>query len=278
MSTVVDATLLQHARANGWAIGAFNFYNLEQGLGILRGAEAEGLPVILQAGEDAFQCGGREPLAGLGNGLIKSATVPVGLHLDHARNLGEVDWALEAGFTSVMFDTAALLSEDAIALTREVVEHAHAAGAWVEGELPSELMTDPGRASHFAVETGIDALAVAVGNRHGIQNRAPDLDLDLLTRIATATPLPLVLHGGSGLSDTVVAGAIRRGVAKVNVNAELRRALRAALGESLRTGPATDQIAALMNGAIAASREIAQAKLRAFGNPSGEAEMPSAAW
>ena len=211
MRAVVDATLLQHGRADGWAIGAFYFSNLEQGLGLLGGAEAEGLPMILQAGEDALQYAGREPLAGLGNGLIRSATVPVGLHLDHARSLGYVDRALEAGFTSVMFDTAALLSEDAIALTREVFEHAHAAGAWVEGELPSELMTDPGRASHFAAETGIDALTVAVGNRHGIQDRAPDLDLELLARVATAAPLPLVLHGGLGLPDTVVAGAIQRG-------------------------------------------------------------------
>jgi ketose-bisphosphate aldolase len=176
-----------------------------------------------------------------------STSAPIGVHLDHCRDLPEMQRCLDAGYSSVMIDGSHLSFEDNIRLTQEAASLAHSAGAWIEAELgavpgdedvstnalPSQTMTDPRQAREFVERTRIDALAVAVGNVHGFTANPVTLDLERLHAIAAQCPVPLVLHGASGLPHGQLRGALTRGVAKVNVNAELRRAYLAAVERAL---------------------------------------------
>jgi tagatose 1,6-diphosphate aldolase GatY/KbaY len=240
----VDA--LEDARSRAAAIPGFVAYNLETAQGIVAAAERSGLPVVLQAGSSPFRHAGLRPLALLALELAGSSSAPIGVHLDHSRSIDEVLACLELGYTSVMFDGSGLPFADNVAATSEVVSRAHAAGAWVEAELgavagdedvSSDAVagehTDPSQAAQFVAMTGVDALAVAVGNVHGFTSATPRIDLDRLAEIREAVSVPLVLHGASGLPADVLHACLDRGVAKVNVNAELRRAFLAALADAL---------------------------------------------
>lgn len=277
MSAGVDAAALRRARADGRAILGFSIYNLEQGLGVVRAAEELDVPVLLQAGASAFRYARREPLARLALGLADSSQSPVGVHLDHATDSELIDACLELGYGSVMFDGSALPFEENVRLTREVVERAHASGAWVEAELAGVAgdedestavrvgqLTDPAAAAHFVAATGVDVLAVAVGNVHGMSEAPVELDLELLAAIGDAVTVPLVLHGASGLPDSDVAAAIELGVAKLNVNTELRRAFREALAAAMAAPPSGDGLGSLMQRTMDATQAVASSKLRAF--------------
>ncbi|MFD8379190.1 ketose-bisphosphate aldolase [Streptomyces sp. NPDC059679] len=239
---------LTAAAREGRAIPGFVAYNLETVQGIVAAAEAAGRPVLLQAGSSAFKHAGREALMALALDAARRSEAPLGVHLDHSRDLEEITACVEAGYTSVMVDGSHLPFAENVALTRKAVERAHAAGVWVEAELGALAgdedvstdaraaggsMTDPEQAAEFVAATGVDALAVAVGNVHGFTAEPVRLDLDRLARIRDAVPVPLVLHGASGLPEEQLLGAVRRGVAKVNVNAELRRAYLAAVSSAL---------------------------------------------
>ena len=231
---------LKQAAATGHALPGFVAYNLETVQGITAAAEAAGRPVLIQAGAGPFKHAGREALMRLAlDAAEDSPTARLGVHLDHSRDLDEITVCLEAGYTSVMVDGSHLPFAENIALTKEAVRRARHHGAWVEAELgalPGDedistdavatdtAMTDPAQAAEFAAATGVDALAVAVGNVHGFTKHPVRLDLDRLAAIHEAVPVPLVLHGASGLPVEELHGALARGVAKVNVNAELRRA------------------------------------------------------
>jgi ketose-bisphosphate aldolase len=269
--------VLREAQRGGWALAAFSVYNLEQAHAVCEAAVAEGAPIVVQAGSSAFRYAGRAPLAALALAVAEASAADVVVHLDHATELDEIRWCLARGYGSVMYDGSALPLEENVARTREVVELAHAAGAWVEAELAgfagdedasaleatATALTDPAVAERFVAETGVDALAVAIGNVHGIPSRPVQLDFDRLAAIRERVGVPLVLHGASGLPDADVQRTIALGVAKINVNAELRRAFRDAL-----TGrddpPAGDDLASLLDPARAAVRAVAQAKIRAF--------------
>jgi tagatose 1,6-diphosphate aldolase GatY/KbaY len=277
MSLGVGIEALRRMRAGGRAIVGFSIYDLEQGMGVVRAAEALGAPVLLQAGSSAFAYAGREPLARLALGLAEAAEVPVGVHLDHSTDPDEVAACLRLGYGSVMFDGSHLPFAENVARTRAVVDAARAAGAWVEGELagiggdedessaaPGGGLTDPDEAAAFVAETGVDALAVAIGNVHGMAGAPVDLDLDLLARIAAVVDAPLVLHGASGLPEADVRRAIELGVAKLNVNTELRRALRGAVIDVGTDPPAGDGVPALMGPLVEAVQAAAAEKLEAF--------------
>jgi len=237
---------LATAYGQGWAIGAFSTYTLEITQAICRAAQEIGAPVIIQAGASAFSHAGMAELAAQAVLAADRAGVPVGVHLDHSRDLAQITACLEAGYTSVMVDGSHLPFEDNVALTHETVALAAAHGAWVEGELgaiPGDEdvslsitageLTDPARAEEFAARTGVDALAVAVGNVHGTAAGPTPLDLDRLKAIRAVVPVPLVLHGASGLPLSELQAACTLGVAKVNVNTELRVAFLAALADAL---------------------------------------------
>ncbi|AFV76763.1 MULTISPECIES: class II fructose-bisphosphate aldolase [Thermus] len=252
----------------GRAVGAFDVVGLEWAEAVLEGAETLGLPVILSV---APHLGG-PPLPALAPGLrhlAEAARVPVALHLDHGETLEEVVEALRLGFTGVMLDGSHLPLEENIRLTRLAVEVARAFGAGVEGEVgvvpghygPGEdreapLYTDPLEAEHYLAETGVDALAVSIGTRHGLYKGPTRLNLPLLERLS-ALPVPLVLHGASGLSPEEYRALVQRGIRKINLYADLAleaaRALREVSGEGYLD---------LMAGMKEALKGLAMARMR----------------
>lgn len=263
---------LRAAYAAGTALGAFTTYGLELTEAIVAAATDEQVPVLLSVGSSAFAYTAERPLVALALAAAEDAAVPVGVHLDHSRDLDEVDRCLAAGYTSVMVDGSHLPFRDNIALTRAAAVRAHAAGAWVEGELGRVVGaedrstgavavegTDPDAAAEFVAATGVDALAVAVGNVHGFTAAPVRLDLDRLRALRSRVPVPLVLHGASGLAPDDLRAAVRLGAAKVNVNAEVRRAFLAGIPDPASVG---DDVTALLRPARAAARDAVRRTLR----------------
>lgn len=230
MALVTMKTLLEQAQAERRGVGAFSVGNMEMVKGAVQAAEELGTPIILQIAEVRLK---HSPLHLMGPMMVqaaKEAEVDIAVHLDHGLTIGTVRQALELGFTSVMYDSSTHPFEENIKRTREVAELAKAYGATVEAELGlvggSEdgscdhgiRCTDPRDAKIFCERTGVDALAVAIGNAHGNYPVAPKLAFDVLEQIHAETKgLPLVLHGGSGITDEDFQTAIRKGIVKVNI-------------------------------------------------------------
>lgn len=230
MALVTMKTLLEQAQAERRGVGAFSVGNMEMVKGAVQAAEELGTPIILQIAEVRLK---HSPLHLMGPMMVqaaKEAGVDIAVHLDHGLTIGTVRQALELGFTSVMYDSSTHPFEENIGRTREVAEMAKAYGATVEAELGlvggSEdgscdhgiRCTDPRDAKIFCERTGVDALAVAIGNAHGNYPVAPKLAFDVLEQIHAETEgLPLVLHGGSGITDEDFQTAIRKGIVKVNI-------------------------------------------------------------
>lgn len=244
MTLVSARELVTDTATRGTGIGAFNVIHLETGEGLVRAAEAARLPVILQISQNcADYHGGLEPISLATLALARRASVPVAVHLDHAERPELVDEAVELGFGSVMFDGGALPYDENVALTAAVVERAHRAGVYVEGELGEVggkdgahapgVRTDPEEARAFVAATGVDALAVAVGSSHAMTDRTASLDLDLISRLKAALDVPLVLHGSSGVADDVIAAAVRAGMTKINVSTHLNGFFTRAVREKL---------------------------------------------
>lgn len=270
--------LLHAATAGGYAIGAFNVYNLEGVRAVVRAAEAHRSPVILQMHPGALQHGG-QALVALCLTAAQAATVPVTVHLDHSTASAAIQEALEAGVTSVMADGSHLPYHENVVFTQTMVVMAHRCQAAVEAELGrltgtedgltvpeyEALFTDPAQAADFIGQTGVDALAVCIGNVHGRYRQAPRLDFDRLAALQRVVPVPLVLHGASGLPAAMVRQAIALGVRKFNVNTEVREAYVEALRGGLQTAESPDLLD-LMRRAEAAMQAVVAAKLQLFGS------------
>ena len=229
MALVKMKDLLRRAEEKNIGCGAFSVGNMEMVRGAIRAAEELDTPIILQIAEVRLK---NSPLHLMGPMMVqaaKEAKVDVAVHLDHGLTFETVDKALEIGFTSVMLDASTLPFEENIARVKVVVEKARKYGATVEAELGlvggSEdgscdhgiRCTDPDDAVVYARETGIDALAVAIGNAHGNYPVAPTLAFDVLEKIHEKVDIPLVLHGGSGITDKDFQRAISLGIRKVNI-------------------------------------------------------------
>ena len=229
MALVKMKDLLRRAEEKNIGCGAFSVGNMEMVRGAIRAAEELDTPIILQIAEVRLK---NSPLHLMGPMMVqaaKEAKVDVAVHLDHGLTFETVDKALELGFTSVMLDASTLPFEENIARVKAVVEKARKYGATVEAELGlvggSEdgscdhgiRCTDPDDAVVYARETGIDALAVAIGNAHGNYPVAPTLAFDVLEKIHEKVDIPLVLHGGSGITDKDIQRAISLGIRKVNI-------------------------------------------------------------
>lgn len=229
MALVTMKELLRRAQAQGRGVGAFNVGNMEMVSGALRAAEELHTPVILQIAEKRMK---HSPFSLMGPMMVnaaKNAGVDVALNLDHGATMETVQEALNYGFTSIMFDSSDYPYEENVRRTRAVVELATDYGATVEAELglvggseggaEHEIRcTDPAEAERFVRETEIDCLAVAIGNAHGNYPVAPRLAFDVLKEIRDrVAPLPLVLHGGSGISDADFRKAISLGIVKLNI-------------------------------------------------------------
>ncbi len=229
MALVTMKKLLEQASKERRGVGAFSVGNMEMVKGAVQAAEEMNTPIILQIAEVRLP---HSPLALMGPMMVqaaKEAKVDVAVHLDHGLTVETVKKALELGFTSVMFDSSNYSFEENIERTKEVAELAKGYGATVEAELGlvggsedgSEdhgiRCTDPEDAKIFCERTGIDALAVAIGNAHGNYPVAPTLAFDVLEEIEKRTEVPLVLHGGSGITDDDFRRAISLGIVKVNI-------------------------------------------------------------
>lgn len=229
MSLVTLKELISKADKKGVAVGAFSVGNMEMVLGAVRAAEELDTPIILQIAEVRLKT---SPLNIIGPMMVAAAEnskVDICVHFDHGLNYETVCQALDIGFTSVMLDGSLLSFEDNINLTKKVVEAANEYGASVEAELGvvggnegggkahKIQCTDPDLADVFCKKTGIDALAVAIGNAHGNYPVAPELRLDVLKEIYKKCKTPLVLHGGTGITPEIFQECIRNGVRKVNI-------------------------------------------------------------
>ena len=254
MPTARTADLMSAAYANGTAVGAFNVICLEHAEAIVAGAEAAILPVILQVSENTVAYhGGLVPISLACIALAETAAVPVAVHLDHATSEDLCLQAIDLGYTSVMFDGSALLYADNVRATAALTTRAHALGAFVEAELgivggkggggkggahAPDARTDPGEAAAFVDATGVDSLAVAVGTRHAMLSRDAQIDLNLVAQIRAALPVPIVMHGSSGVPDQLLRGAVHAGMTKVNIATQLNKTMTTRVREELARDPA----------------------------------------
>ncbi|WP_175407239.1 class II fructose-bisphosphate aldolase [Streptomyces sp. TRM64462] len=249
MPLVGTGDIVTPAARTGHGVGAFNVIQLEHAQAVVAGAEAAGAPVILQISENAAGYHGGLTAVGTATlAVARAAAVPVAVHLDHATSADLVREAVELGFTSVMYDASTLPYADNVRATEAVREYCHAAGVWVEAELGEVggkdgvhapgARTDPGEAAAFVAATGVDALAVAVGTSHAMATRTAALDFPLIAALRTAVPVPLVLHGSSGVADDDLTAAVGHGMTKVNIATHLNRVFTAAAREALASDPA----------------------------------------
>lgn len=240
--------VLVEAREAGRAVAAFNVIHLEHAEALTGAAEQVGLPVVLQISENTVTFhGSLAPLAAATRVLAERASVPVVLHLDHAVSEPLVEEALGLGFTSVMFDGSRLDDAENRAVTRAVVQRCHAAGVSVEAELGEiggkdgvhapGVRTRPDEAAAFALDAGVDALAVAVGSSHAMTERTAELDVALIADIRAQVGVPLVLHGSSGVPDAGLVAAVRAGMTKVNIATHLNSVFTAAVRSRLDQDP-----------------------------------------
>ena len=227
MALVTMTEMLQAARKEKRAVGAFNVANYETALAVMKAAEGEHSPVIIQVYNRLFDSYKAADLAGVLLRLAHRSNQPIALHLDHGATLEQVSVALHAGYTSVMFDGSRLPYEENVAKTRLAVQFAHAAGCSAEGEIghvaqgDETSLTSVEEAVSFAEAAKVDALAVSIGTAHGYYKAEPKLDIARCKAIGDALPeLPLVLHGGSGTPLDAVRESIRCGIAKINIATE----------------------------------------------------------
>ena len=228
MSLYSMSPLLKAAEEHSAAVGAFSVSNLEMIRGVMRAAEETETPVILQIAEVRLP---HAPLNLIGPAMLaaaRQAKVPVAVHLDHGTTFSCIQQALDLGFTSVMFDGSALSMEENMLATRRVIELARPRGATVEAEIGvigktesgedrTAVCASPEESLRFLKETQVDALAVAIGNAHGVYVGAPQLRFDILEAIRRESKAPLVLHGGTGISDEDFRRCVKNGIRKINI-------------------------------------------------------------
>ena len=284
------AELCRRAAERGYGVGAFNIYNLEGARAVARAAEAAQAPAIIQLLPSVWGKPGGTALLAACKTLAKEATVPVTVHLDHCQDEVLLLEAVAAGFDSVLCDGSHLPYAENLAMVKRVTEAAHAAGVAVEAELGilagveddwtvSDLearMTDPAEAAAFVAETGVDMLAVCVGNVHGKYPPAgPQLDLSRLRAIRDRVPadVPLVLHGVSGLGGDVLRACVGTGCAKFNVNTDVRQRY---LG-ILREFDGGSNILDLQEALVAGMAAVIEEKIALFGSAGAELERRAGA-
>lgn len=266
------------AKAEGYGVGFFNAVNVEMARAIIETAEELGAPVMVGTAEILLPAMELERVAEYLIPMAEKASVPVCVHYDHGLTFERCMEALKLGFTSIMYDCSTAPYEGNVEKVARMVEICHAMGATVEGELghvgdnagagklekPSDYFTQPDAAENFVSRTGIDSLAVAVGNAHGDYAFPPKLDFERIRVISERTGIPLVLHGGSGLSDDDFHKAVKLGVSKINIFTDIDKAGRAGVEKGLREGAKT--MMQLIPYEIEAMKEVVSEKIRLFGS------------
>jgi fructose-bisphosphate aldolase class II len=303
---VTNKSLLVPARQNRYAVGAFNVNNLEVVLAVTEAAAEERSPAIVAVTPSAIKYGGLAYLSKIARTAAENSPVPMSLHLDHGEDFETAKKCVDAGFTSVMIDGSHLKFEDNITLTKRVVDVAHPKGVSVEAELgrlagveestveeKDAILTDPSVAVEFVEKTEVDALAVAIGTSHGAYKfkAEPKLDFERLSLIKEKVSIPLVLHGASsvpawiiekaakygaqlggakGIPEDNIKEAITLGIAKINIDTDLRLAFTAAVREVLAKSPKEFDPRKILGPAKEAMKEVVKGKMRLFGS-SGKA-------
>ena len=269
-----------------YAVPAFNTSDLEITQGIIRAAEAQKAPIVLQTSVGALEYAGVEELVGLNKIAARNAKVPVALHQDHCKDVKLIKKLIGLGYSSVMIDVSGLDYKDNVKITKEVVKYAHKAGVWVQAEIGrllgnedwqsvktgEDLMTDPDEAAKFVAETGVDTLAVAVGSWHGIpvnpkikkimHTLKEHIDLKRLAAIKEKVKIPLVVHGASGVADAQLRAAIKYNVAVFNIDTDLRVAFNEALRKNIKDNPQIYDPRKLLTPATLALQKMAEQKLK----------------
>jgi fructose-bisphosphate aldolase class II len=274
--------LLEKAKTGGYAVGAFNTVNLETTRAIIEAARELASPVIVQLTEKTFDYAGGRAMFHLIKNIAEfyAPDIPVGIHLDHGKSFEVVERAMDIGFGSVMYDGSRKEYVDNCMTTKKIVEIAHARGIAVQAELGNvpylgemqmenieweQYMTDPDQAGEFVRETGVDTLAVAIGNAHGFFRERAEPDYDRLAEIAKRVNVPLVLHGASDWHNGRVKEVIDRGISCFNVDTALRLAFIGGLREALRAEEETD-LRKVLGMAKEHTREAIKEKIAAFGS------------
>ncbi|HWM01913.1 MAG TPA: class II fructose-bisphosphate aldolase [Actinophytocola sp.] len=242
------AELVAAAARAGRGVGAFNVIQLEHAEALVAGAEAAGAPVVLQISENAVRYhGALEPLALATLAVARSSSAAVAVHLDHATDVSLVHEAVRLGFGSVMYDASIMSYTDNVASTSDVAAHCRSHGVFVEAELGEVggkdgvhapgARTNPTEARAYVEATGVDALAVAVGTSHAMLTRDAAIDLSLIARLHAEVPVPLVLHGSSGVPDADLTRAVEAGMTKINIATQLNKTFTAAVRAHLAASP-----------------------------------------
>lgn len=252
--------LLDAALDGGYAVGSFNVASLEMMETIIHTAAEFASPVIVSTSSAEARYLDPDVVVAAARAISKKYNQPIALHLDHGDTFEMAMHCIRAGYTSVMYDGSHHALDENIAISQQVVHAAHAVGVSVEGEIGriqgveddlvvderEASMTDVGEATRFVQETGVDALAVAIGNAHGFYKEEPKLDMDRLLAIRSATGVPIVLHGGTGIPADQIKQATSLGIAKMNVASKVRRAFMFSLHNSLESDPNTTEVRDVM--------------------------------
>jgi ketose-bisphosphate aldolase len=271
--------LVKEAVEGKYALGAFNVHNLETIIGVARAAEEAGSPAIIQVSESAIEYMGLKPVTHLVSTAAKNIAIhqPIALHLDHGKSLDVVFECINAGFSSVHIDLSHLPLDENISLSKQVVQVAHAKGIWVQGEVGSmvgghgalggELENIPiakvEDVVNFVQETGVDAIAAAVGTAHGIYTNE-SINIPLIKDIKTRTMIPFVLHGGSGISDEDLKEAIKAGVNIVNIGTDVKIAFSKTLIKSCLENQQETDPRKLLKPTIEAVKEVVMGRMKAL--------------
>ncbi len=298
---VTNKEVLSVAAAEGYAVGAFNINNMEILQAIVEAATEEKSPVIIAASPSAIKYAGLEYITGMVKAAAKTALIPITLHLDHGKDVETASMCINGGFTSVMIDGSHLDYEENISMTKYVVKLARPKGVSVEAELgklvspestargTEDPYTDPDAAKEFVNRTGVDALAVAIGTSHGAYKfkGEPKLDFERLKIIRKKVSIPLVLHGASGvpqwivekatkygaewsgaqgIPDDHIKKAVSLGIAKINIDTDLRLAFTGTVREVLVTTPKEYDPRKILGPAKETMKEVVKAKMRLFGS------------
>lgn len=303
MSLVNNNDLMVPARAGGYAVGAFNTSNLEITRAIFEAAQEFNSPVIVATSQSAIKYAGYDNIRAMVENLSESTGVPASLHLDHGTDADVIRGCLEHGWTSIMIDGSHLPFEENIAATKEVVDLCAPRGVSVEGELgrlmgvedeisvaeDEAVYTDPGQAAEFVEKTGCDSLAIAIGTSHGAYKfkATPKLAIDRLEQIASLVSIPLVLHGASAVPPDVlelatrygaelpgakgvppesIREAIGGGIAKVNIDTDLRLAFTGQVRRVLAESPEIFDPRKILGAAIEGMKDVIRGKMELFGS------------
>lgn len=307
MSLLTNKDLMDVARKNGYAVGAFNINNMEILEAIAMAAAEEQSPVIIASSEGAIEYAGMEMLVEMVRTAAKVYGVPMSLHLDHGKDYDAAVRCVDSGFSSVMIDASALPLEENIAVTKRVVEYAHKHGVSVEAELGrlagieehvsvearDAFLTHPQDALRFVRESGVDSLAIAIGTSHGAYKFKgdPRLDFERLSEIAGLVSIPLVLHGASGVPEDIlklcqqygaqlpgakgvpnesISEAVKLGIAKVNIDTDLRLAFTGAVRKVLADKPEAFDPRKILGPARDLIKDVVKRKMKLLGS-SGKA-------